>query len=327
MNIVDFLIDNYIWILVIILVTIVTIIGFLADKKKSGNNNQPTTPQANPNMVNGQGVANNVMQYQQPLQNQPIQMNNMGMNYNNGMNMAATANQVPLQNGGIINNQPMDNINNQNIMMTEPQPVQVGPVIPEVVNSNPQPVENITPNTNPEPMYQPLSEQKPVIPPHPVPGIQAPAMINNQELSQSNFNVIDNNQNISNQNNIPNMMPNSGMQQNIMMPPNMNQMPPYNNSASMPQPMENNNNVIGPNYNQNNTTIPQPVSPIPIPQPVNPQPIMNTSYNQPSMMPQSYPQPMPNNNQVAQGNQPPLTTSPKQPVNFVFGPQNNNPNM
>ena len=36
MNIKDFLIDNYIWILVIILITIITIIGFLADKKKSG---------------------------------------------------------------------------------------------------------------------------------------------------------------------------------------------------------------------------------------------------------------------------------------------------
>ena len=34
MNIKDFLIDNYIWIIVIILITIITIIGFLADRKK-----------------------------------------------------------------------------------------------------------------------------------------------------------------------------------------------------------------------------------------------------------------------------------------------------
>ena len=35
MNIVDFLIANYYWFIAIILLTIITIIGFLADKKKS----------------------------------------------------------------------------------------------------------------------------------------------------------------------------------------------------------------------------------------------------------------------------------------------------
>ena len=35
MNIKDFLIENYIWILVVILLCIITVIGFLADKKKT----------------------------------------------------------------------------------------------------------------------------------------------------------------------------------------------------------------------------------------------------------------------------------------------------
>ena len=54
MNIKEFLLDNYIWILVVILLSIITIIGFLADKKKgpkkSKQNNQKTlNPESIPN--------------------------------------------------------------------------------------------------------------------------------------------------------------------------------------------------------------------------------------------------------------------------------------
>ena len=46
MNIKDFLLDNYIWIVVVIILCIITVIGFLADKtrtkkeKQNSNNNQ-----------------------------------------------------------------------------------------------------------------------------------------------------------------------------------------------------------------------------------------------------------------------------------------------
>ena len=36
MNIKEFLLDNYIWILVVILLSIITVIGFLADKNRGG---------------------------------------------------------------------------------------------------------------------------------------------------------------------------------------------------------------------------------------------------------------------------------------------------
>ena len=69
-----------------------------------------------------------------------------------------------------------------------------------------------------------------------------------------------------------------------------------------------------PNYQVNNNTIPQPVTPIPTTQPVNTQPIMNSNgYNQQQLINQ-------NNQQSSQ-------ISPiagPLPVNFVSGPQNDN---
>ena len=62
MNIKDFLIDNYIWIIVIILITIVTIIGFLADKKKNENKNEaPAQPR---NQSKGMQQTNDIGQLQ-----------------------------------------------------------------------------------------------------------------------------------------------------------------------------------------------------------------------------------------------------------------------
>ena len=72
MNIKQFLLDNYIWILVIILISIVTIIGFLADKKKNDKKKENAAQQQPSN-------ENNLapMQYQEQSQSAA---NTMGMN-------------------------------------------------------------------------------------------------------------------------------------------------------------------------------------------------------------------------------------------------------
>ena len=84
------------------------------------------------------------------------------------------------------------------------------------------------------------------------------------------------------------------------------------------------------NYNQNNTTIPTPVNQIPTPQPVTPQPIMNGINNNTQMMNQNYGNNMANqqmNQNMPSTEQPGMITNSNIPVNFVFGPQNNNQNM
>lgn len=304
MNIKDFLIDNYIWILVIILITIITIIGFLADKKRTGKNNKE-----NNNSMNNQPMPNsNPIQYQQPMPEQTNQMNsNMGMNYNMNNNFQT---QIQPQTQNITNNQiPNNNINNTiNQAITQPQPVQFGPTISEPINI-PQAVENIIPNISQESMYQPLSEQTPVIPPQPVPDFSSAQGQVNMENIQEQPQLINPNLNVNN-----NMIPTP---LNIQTPEAMyNQT--LNANYQVPQ-VENNNFGIVQNYQPNNTTIPQPITnptPIPTPQPVNPQTIMPGTYNQP--------QPIQNYNQPVQGQ--PVQSTP-QPINFIYGSQNNNQNM
>lgn len=309
MNIKDFLIDNYIWILVIILITIITIIGFLADKKK-GNNKEKDISQVNPNLNNQ--IANNgvPMQYQQTeqLQQNPLN-NNMGMNYNN-MNIQP---QQPINQNMIMNNNSnMMNVNNVTPMVTEPQPVPMGPTSPTPIN-NPQPVENVIPNIEQEPIYQPLSEQKPVIPPQPVPNF------NNMQKTDTTPLVMDN---VMNQN-TPNVVLAPQVNQPLPQPNQFNQgtmmtqVPTYNVAPVVPT--ENNNQ--GMVSNANNTTVPQP---IPVPQQVVPQPIMQQQYNGQQMMQPNYQQPMQGMTQNMQ--EQPSATSPL-PINFVYGPQNNNQNM
>ena len=302
MNIKEFLIDNYIWILVIIVITIITIIGFLADKKK-GDKKVGTNPQPTPNLPNQ--PTNNVMpiQYQQQSQlvQQPMNNDNIAMNYNN-------VNLQPFpstQQMGIQPNSNTGNINNGPMMVTEPQPVQMAPTNPVPIN-NPQPIEPVAPVVEQEPMYQPLSEQRPIISPQPVP----------------NFS------NSYNQTNVDTVNPSSNMTQTI------------NNNVVNNIPLESTNQQVVP-MQQNTMTIPQPVNPqpIPVPQPVVPEPIMaQPQYNsqpmpiQPNVaMPQNYlqtpiqntvPQP-----QVQQQMQEPPVNIPQQPINFVYGPQNNNQNM
>lgn len=312
MNIKDFLIDNYIWIIVIILITIITIIGFLADKKKGGKKNKDV-PVSNTNVNSGQPVNNmGPIQYQPPVDQMQNQVNNnMGMNFNNNLNntVADPMNQM----NNMQSNQNLSNVNNMNSMQPEQQIVSTVPTGINQMN-NPQPVENVTPIAPQEPMYQPLSEQ-PVIQPQPVPNFSN--MQNNQSMPQGT----DNGLNPNMLNALPTsqvmqpepevVMPTQGIQQPIQNQ-NMVQTPNYNIPTPMQQPVDNNNFGNMPNFNQNNTTIPQPVSQVPTPQPVNPQPIMQDSFNV-GQMPQTM-------NQPAQ----PATN---QPINFVYGPQNNNQNM
>lgn len=322
MNIKQFLIDNYIWILAIILITIITIIGFLADKKKSGKKNEiPQQPIAPIDSVNNQ-VQMQSQDNSQIGQNQMDQQPNntvMPQNSMNSMNqiapsVAETVNTTMPEPNIIQTQQPMIQENTQ-------------PTVVETVN-NPQPVENIIPHVEAEPMYQPLSEQKPVIAPKTVPNY---SNMQTSTMTEQSIpaNIID-----PNFNNMQQSTPVMPMQpQPIVQPMTPEQsMPTYNIPTSIP---DTNNNGTIPNAIPNTGVMPQPINNMQssaqiVPQPVIPQPIVTPqpvqsapTYNagtqmQPNMVGQMTQPVMPTTNQV-----PPQQT----PVNFVFGPQNNNQNM
>ena len=157
MKIVEFLLANYHWILAIILLTIITIIGFLADKKKN-DKKKDVEPISNKQQdKNKIAIKQQPMQYQPGIENQmDEQQNNMQNNMNNiSKNENLNQNQ---QDNGLMNQ--MHNYQNPG---TIPQPISFAGEIQNNNNliNNPQPVENIVPETVQEPIYQPLEEQKP----------------------------------------------------------------------------------------------------------------------------------------------------------------------
>ena len=255
----EFLIDNYIWIIIIIILSIITIIGFLADKKKNqtkrANTMGGTIENQNPNMN-----PSNMTYQPQPNMNQPI-------NYQQENNNLLGLQPNPMPNN-IVNNQlqPDNNLNSQINNINPPINNNVGPmniqqpVMPngQVVNemnyNAPQPVEplNAAINQPAETMYQPLSEQTP------------------------SFNPVDPNVNAMNNlmpnGQLANQMPNGQMAEPINMQPlqtgNIMQPTQVDPMVMATNPM--NNPMPQPIPNPEGNTIPNPITP---PQPVSPQPI------------------------------------------------------
>ena len=303
MNIKDFLIENYIWILVVILLTIVTIIGFLADKKKSGkkekNEANNIQPMNQPQMA--QPIVAGPINYQ-PMENnteqQMVQPTNGSLNFQ----LPPNTNIQPVNQmvNSQVNQMPTNQMNIQppvqNTQVQTPSPFPQVQMVEPVMNNvpqdtfrmnNPTPVEPIAPVTevSQEPMYQPLSEQTPhfnprdinteISIPTPVPVVtEEVPQINQMQPSFSGESVVEPmNQNME----YPNPQPQPvavNPQQVQMMQPNMN----FNNMVQQPE-----NNVI-----------PQPI------------PIHGTNNTIPS----------PTNGQVMQ-----------QPMNFVYGPNQNGNNQ
>lgn len=289
MNIKDFLMENYIYIIIVIILTIVTIIGFLADKKRNGDK-KPKTMSGTISNNQNQNIGN--MTYQQPVDlNQPINyqpMNNIQSNNQPNLsmmpNVGVTPNNTissPLQmdnnmqqtnlsnvqpfNGVPFNNSPMDNqtvspINNQPLdnQMATPinNPLPSTPNVPNQMNYNmPQPVEPLNQNINNviEPIYQPLSEQKPTF---------APVEPNINNLSTQNVN----NSNVMTPNYVE--QPNSQMMTNM---PSPMEVPIQPNLQPQPVPMTMNQQPAAqPMPNTTGNTVPNPITP---PQPVSPQQI------------------------------------------------------
>ena len=247
MNIKDFLMEHYIYIIIVIVLTIITIIGFLADKKKNSEK-RPKTMSGTIN--NGQNLPN--MTYQQPANmNQPVNYQPVANMPNNSMTYQQPQNNIPnvqvqqdIQ--PMPNNMPVNPIPQVNVQM----PNQVN----EMSYNTLQPVEPLSPNIVPqnEPMYQPLSEQKPTFAP------VEPNVVNNMSMPQMN-----------NQPNVVNNIPVEPVQ-NVIPQPVMPQPDPYMANQLPNGPMPQMNNQPMPMPNMNNNPMPNQITP---PQPVSPQQI------------------------------------------------------
>lgn len=285
-NIKEFLLDNYIWILVVILLLIITIIGFLADKNKDSKREKKqkgNIPTNQANAFNGNGspitYQNNIsgmntMDYSNTVPNMVNNNQNIMPMFNNQMQVPSAEQAYDLNNNKLQND--FSNMNNQ--------PINNNPTITSANMgnvSNPMPIDNINQSINPlpEPMYQPLSEQTP----------NFNSQVNLQQAQSSN-------------NTINNVVP------------QFNNVNAINSETITPQPIISQPviNANPENFNMNQVSQFNNLNQVD----------SNSGFNQ-------SPQQIPNNfdNTIPNTIPSPTTTTNPQPINFVYGANDNNQNI
>lgn len=289
MNIIDFLYDNYLWIIAILVIAIFTTIGFIADRKsksKSGKGNESIGTPSNQAKVVPTEVPT-------PVNNINTNMNMAGMLNNNYQNVNNNmVNNVP---NFATNNmqQPVNNMNEQSMINNYTNGGVVSPTnqVPNIeMNKNMMPNVNSVPT--PEPVVNPVNQMMP-----------------NENIQQGFVNPMS----TSNQN--VNQVSNGTFNVN----PVPEQTPVYNNQA-----MGNGN----PNMVVNSWDEPRPISPVNINQGFNQNNISNIPTNSSSSqipIQESIPvNTVPNNIQQPVNNMPNVNGAPG--LNFVYGPSQNNNN-
>lgn len=302
MNIIDFLYDNYLWIIAILVIAIFTTIGFIADRKSKGKNGKGN---------DSIGIPNN--QAKVVPTEVPTPVNNINTN----MNMASMPNNnYQNVNNNMVNNvpnlttnvAPVNNMSGQGMTNNYTNGGVVNPMnqVPSMgMNENAIPNSNSTMNgTNPS-----VSNTNPVPTPEPVVN-QVNQMIPNENIQQGFINPMPTgNQNFNQVNNVA---------------PNVNsvpeQTPVYNNQA-----MGNGN----PNMVVNSWDEPRPINPVNINQGFGQNNISNIPTNSSSNqipIQESIPvNTVPNNMQQPVNNVPNGNSAPG--LNFVYGPSQNNNNL
>ena len=295
--VIDFLLEYYVWILVVLVILLITVIGFLADTKKkkkmrekanTEENNQQNVGMMDMNSVNG--------------------MNN-SMNNMNNMNNIFNQNMVNDMNNNMMNNNMEVGVNNFNS-------------IPNGNNSFFNPVPEQTPSFEPKPV-EPVnimnnsmnSVPTPVVEPTPVSVNPVPEVTNVNGM-QNNYGVVDN-QVIGNPMStspIGNEVPNLNTNVNTMNQTNMfeqntsSSMGASNPQVNMEMPMNNYNTPVQPVNATTEVNIPvnnsipstsnmstgPTIEPVINQAPINSQPNINNSINTtPQMGPQVNPEVQP----------------------------------
>ena len=288
MNIIDFLYDNYLWIIAILVIAIFTTIGFIADRKsksKSGKGNKSIGTPSNQAKVVPTEVPT-------PANNINANMNMASMPNNNYQNVNNNSNLT-------INGAPVNNMNKQGIVNNYTNGGIVNPInqAPNMgINENIMPsnqtmngVSQSVPNVNSVPTSEPVVN--PVNPMMPNENMQQ-GFVNPTPIGNQNFNQVNN------------------------ITPNVNpvpeQPPVYNNQAYVNE---------SPNMIVNSWEEPRPVNPVSINQGFYQNMANNIpANNSPSQIPiqESIPvNTVPNN--MPNGNSAPG-------LNFVYGSNRNNNN-
>lgn len=297
MNIIDFLYDNYLWIIAILVIAIFTMIGFIADRKsksKNGkgnenigtpNNQAKVVPTEVPTQTNNMNMAsipnNNYQGVNNMINNEPNFATNMPPV--NNMNEQGMVNNYA--NGGLVN--PMNQVpnmgTNENMMPNSNQTMNgVGQNIPNF---------NVTPTI--EPSFNQVNQMMP----------------NNNMPQGFNNAATNNNQNVNQVNNgTLNVNPMAG------------QTPAYNNQAYVNE---------NPSMIVNSWDEPKPVNPVSINQGFNQNVVSNVPTNnsssqipiQESISVNTAPNNMP---QQTTNNIPNVNGTPR--LNFMYGPSQNNNN-
>ena len=300
MNIIDFLYDNYLWIIAILVIAIFTTIGFIADRKSKGKNGKGNESIGIPN--NQAKVVPTPVNNINTNMNMASMPNNNYQNVNNNMvnnvpNFATNTNVTPVNN---MNKQSMvNNYTNGGVVNPTNQVPNIG------INENMMFNGNQTMNG----VNQSISNVNPVPTPEPVVNSANP-MMPNENIQQGFVNPMPaNNRNV-------NQVSNSTLNVN----PVPEQTPVYNN-----QSMGNGN----PNMVVNSWDEPRPINPVNINQGFGQNNISNIPTNSSSNqipIQESIPvNTVPNNMQQPVNNVPNGNSVPG--LNFVYGPSQNNNNL
>ena len=245
MSFIDFLLKYYLWIIAVLVILIITIIGFLADKRQKIKTNKKEKA--------GQNNTATVENVTEPMSLQPeniniekekINMNNNLENKENSLGFVPLSEQKPNIKPSGVDISAYSNLSNNNVQASVggTQSPQMNPGVvqaPEMVNSNPVNMPSY-PNVgvNAQPQMNP--------------GVaQAPEMVNNNPVNMPSYSNVEVNAQ-------PQMNP--GVAQTPeMVNSNPVNMPNYSNAGVTPQPqmnpgvvqapeMVNNNPVNMPNY-------------------------------------------------------------------------------
>ena len=300
MNIIDFLYDNYLWIIAILVIAIFTTIGFIADRKSKGKNGKGNESIGIPN--NQAKVVPTPVNNINTNMNMASMPNNNYQNVNNNMvnnvpNFATNTNVTPVNN---MNKQSMvNNYTNGGVVNPTNQVPNIGINENMMFNGNQtmNGVNQSIPNVNPVPTPEPVVNS-------------ANPMMPNENIQQGFVNPMPaNNQNV-------NQVSNSTLNVN----PVPEQTPVYNN-----QSMGNGN----PNMVVNSWDEPRPINPVNINQGFGQNNISNIPTNSSSNqipIQESIPvNTVPNNMQQPVNNVPNGNSVPG--LNFVYGPSQNNNNL
>lgn len=293
MNIIDFLYDNYLWIIAILVIAIFTTIGFIADRKSKGKNGKGNESIGIPN--NQAKVVPTPVNNINTNMNMASMPNNNYQNVNNNMvnnvpNFATNTNVTPVNN---MNKQSMvNNYTNGGVVNPTNRVPNIGINENMMFNGN-QTISNVNPVPTPEPV---VNSANPMMP--------------NENIQQGFVNPMPaNNQNV-------NQVSNSTLNVN----PVPEQTPVYNN-----QSMGNGN----PNMVVNSWDEPRPINPVNINQGFGQNNISNIPTNSSSNqipIQESIPvNTVPNNMQQPVNNVPNGNSVPG--LNFVYGPSQNNNNL